>query len=197
MERPSYKPLAQATIAHSGCYVLDAHNPVPVRADSPAVEVMTDLAKIPAATISPDDTLPEANQSMLLRGVRLLLVAGNDGRIRGVLSSTDLLGERPVLVAQNRGIKRNELRVSDVMTAVDSMEVLRINDVAKAEVGHIVATLKAATRAHALVVEDQNGKQVLRGIFSATQIARQLGVAVVTHEAARTFAEIEAAIAGV
>lgn len=197
MERPSYKPLAQATIAGSGCFVLDAHNPVPVRADSPAVEVMTDLAKIPAATISPDDSLPEANQSMLLRGVRLLLVAGNDGRIRGVLSSTDLLGERPVLVAQNRGIKRNELRVSDVMTAVDNMEVLRINDVARAEVGHIVATLKAATRAHALVVEDQNGKQVLRGIFSATQIARQLGVSVVTHEAARTFAEIEAAISGV
>ncbi len=197
MERPSYKPLAQATIASSGCFVLDAHNPVPVRADSPAVEVMTDLAKIPAATISPDDSLPEANQSMLLRGVRLLLVAGNDGRIRGVLSSTDLLGERPVLVAQNRGIKRNELRVSDVMTAVDNMEVLRINDVARAEVGHIVATLKAATRAHALVVEDQNGKQVLRGIFSATQIARQLGISVVTHEAARTFAEIEAAISGV
>src|SRR5690606_18543283 len=73
MERPSYKPLAQAAIASGGCHLLDAHNPVPVRADSPALEVMTDLSKIPAATISPGDSLPEANQSMLLRGVRLLL----------------------------------------------------------------------------------------------------------------------------
>lgn len=197
MERPSYKPLAQAAISSGGCYVLDAHNPTPVRADSPALEVMTDLSKIPAATISPDDTLPEANQSMLLRGVRLLLVAASDGRVRGVMSTNDLLGERPVLVAQNRGIKRSELRVSDVMTAVDHMEVLRLTDVAKSEVGHIVATLKAATRVHALVVEEQNGKQVLRGIFSASQIARQLGISVVTHEVARTFAEIEAAISGV
>jgi hypothetical protein len=102
-----------------------------------------------------------------------------------------------VLVAQNRGIKRSELRVSDVMTAVDHMEVLRLIDVAKAEVGHIVATLKAATRVHALVVEERDGKQMLRGIFSASQIARQLGISVVTHEAARTFAEIEAAISGV
>jgi CBS domain-containing protein len=197
MERPSYKPLAQAAISLTGCYVLDAHNPLPVRADSPALEVMTDLSKIPAATVSPDEMLPEANQSMLLRGVRLLLVASNDGRIRGVITTNDLLGEKPVLVAQNRGIKRNELRVSDVMTAVDHMEVMRLSDVAKAEVGHIVATLKAATRVHALVVEERDGKQVLRGVFSASQIARQLGISVVTHEAARTFAEIEAAISGV
>jgi CBS domain-containing protein len=133
MERPSYKPLAQAAISHTGCYVLDAHNPLPVRADSPALEVMTDLSKIPAATVSPDEMLPEANQSMLLRGVRLLLVASNDGRVRGVITTNDLLGEKPVLVAQNRGIKRNELRVSDVMTAVDHMEVMRLSDVAKAE----------------------------------------------------------------
>lgn len=197
MERLSYKPLSQAAISSTGCYVLDAHNPTPVRADSPAVEVMTDLAKIPAATISPDDLLNDANQSMLLRGVRLLLVASNDGRIRGVITAYDLLGERPVLVAQTRGIKRGELRVSDVMTPVESMEVLSLSDVSRAEVGHIVATLKSATRVHALVVEEKSGQQVLRGIFSATQIARQLGISVVTHEAARTFAEIEAAIAGV
>lgn len=197
MERPSYKPLAQAAISSAGCFVFDTHNPTPVRADSAALEVMTDLSKIPAATISPDDSLPEANQSMLLRGVRLLLVAGSDSRIRGVITTNDLLGEKPVLVAQNRGIKRNELRVSDVMTAVDRMEVMRLSDVAKSEVGHIVATLKAATRVHALVVEERDGKQVLRGVFSASQIARQLGIPVVTHEAARTFAEIEAAISGV
>lgn len=197
MERPSYKPLSQAAISSAGCFVRDAHNPAPVRADSPAIEVMTDLAKIPAATISPDDLLNEANQSMLLRGVRLLIVAGNDGRIRGVVTANDLLGERPVLVAQTRGLTRGELRVSDVMTPVEGMEVLHLGEVARAEVGHIVATLKAATRVHALVVEEHNGQQVLRGIFSATQIARQLGISLVTHEAARTFAEIEAAISGV
>lgn len=197
MERPSYKPLSQAAIATSGCFVLDAHKPSPVRADSPALEVMTDLARIPAATISPDDLLNDAHQMMLLRGVRMLLVSGSDGRIRGVVSANDLLGERPVLVAQQRSMRRNELRVGDVMTSVEQMEVINIDEVNRAEVGHIVSTLRAASRVHALVVETRDGKQVLRGIFSATQIARQLGISVVTHEAARTFAEIEAAIAGV
>jgi len=34
----------------------------------------------------------------------------------------------------------------------------------------------------------------VRGIFSATQIARQLGVQLQTAEVAKTFAEIEAAL---
>jgi hypothetical protein len=41
-----------------------------------------------------------------------------------------------------------------------------------------------------------DGKQHLVGIFSASQVARQLGVQLQTHEIARTFAEIEAVIAG-
>jgi hypothetical protein len=102
-----------------------------------------------------------------------------------------------VLVAQSRRVKRSDLRVDDVMVPVKAMEALNISDVDKTSVGNIVATLKAAGRAHALVIkEDDDGMQSLVGIFSASQIARQLGVQVLTHGMARTFAEIEAVIAG-
>jgi hypothetical protein len=36
---------------------------------------------------------------------------------------------------------------------------------------------------------------VIRGIFSASQVARQLGMEVQTFEVAQTFADIEAALA--
>lgn len=108
------------------------------------------------------------------------------------------LGEKPVLLAQKRQSKRSDLRISDVMVPVDKMEALGIEDVKKACVGNIVATLKSDGRAHAIVVgHGQDGKQSLLGIFSTSQIARQLGVQIHTHEIARTFAEIEAVIAGV
>jgi hypothetical protein len=59
----------------------------------------------------------------------------------------------------------------------------------------VLATLKAAGRQHAMVVEENaNAQQAIRGIFSATQIARQLGVQIQITEIARTFAEIEAAL---
>ena len=63
---------------------------------------------------------------------------------------------------------------------------------------HVVASLKSDGRAHAIVVsQEENGKQSLVDIFSVSQIARQLGVQIQTYEMARTFAEIEAVIAGV
>ena len=193
-----YRPLPKTPISPMGCHLLEAFNPPAVNVDSPAILVMTDLSQVPSATIVTDATLDEANHSMLVRGVRLLLVVGERNNIVGVVTSVDILGEKPVLVAQNRQSKRSDLCVADVMVPVDKMDALGIEDVRKACVGNIVASLKADGRAHAIVVgQGRDGKQTLLGIFSASQIARQLGVQIHTHEIARTFAEIEAVIAGV
>ena len=193
-----YEPLPQALISPSGCHLLDAFNPPAVTIDSPAIQVMTDLSQVPSATIIADATLDEANHSMLARGVRMLLVVAEVNRIIGMVTTVDVLGEKPLLIAQKRQAKRTDLRVADVMVPVDKMEALDMVDVRKATVGNIVATLKADGRAHALVLGQKgNSKQFLMGIFSASQIARQLGVQIQTFEIARTFAEIEAVIAGV
>jgi CBS-domain-containing membrane protein len=197
-ESLEYRPLTKKAIAASGCYLFEAFNPPPVTVDSAATLVMTDLSQVPSATINAEATLEEANHSMLVRGVRLLIVVGAYQQIAGVVTTTDILGEKPVLVAQKHQSRRGELRVADVMVPVDRVEALAIEDVKKASVGDIVATLKSDGRAHAIVIgQGHDGKQYLLGIFSASQIARQLGVQIHTHEVARTFAEIEAVIAGV
>ena len=88
--------------------------------------------------------------------------------------------------------------VADVMVPVEKLDVIAIDEGRKSDVGSVVVTLKTDGRAHAIVVGEQaDGSQSLVGIFSASQIARQLGVQIHTHEMARTFAEIEAVIAGV
>ncbi len=194
-----HKPLPKTSIAASGCLLPGAFNPPAVHIDSPAIQVMTDLAQVPVATINISATLDDANRSMIARGVRLLLVVDDSRQqVAGLMTSVDILGEKPVLAAQRRQVKRHELNVSDVMVPVEKMDAMNIEDVKKARVGHIVASLKADGRAHAIVVgQDAHGKQALMGIFSASQIARQLGVQIHTHEMALTFAEIEAVIAGV
>jgi CBS-domain-containing membrane protein len=194
----NYRPLPKTRISQQGCHMLEAFNPPAVDADSPAKNVMTDLSQVPSATITGEATLEDANRSMLVRGVRLLLVVGEGNKIVGLVTSVDLLGEKPLLVAQRRQSKRSDVRIADLMVPVDKMDAMDIEDVRKASVGDIVASLKADGRAHALVVgQGQDGRQFLLGIFSASQIARQLGVQIHTHEMARTFAEIEAVIAGV
>jgi len=199
MIRDRYKPLPQVSVCTGGCYVSSPLNPRFVTETSPALEEKTDLERIPPATVEPHSNLHQANQAMILRGVRLLLVIEKNGRISGVVTATDLLGEKPVRIAQARGAKREELEVRDVMTPLEDMEAIEFADVTRSEVGHIVATLENCGRQHTLVVERdlEANKQTLRGIFSASQIARQLGIEMTTHEFARTFAEIEAAFAGV
>lgn len=171
-------------------------SPQPVSADSPALEVMTDLRLVAAATIDSDTPIDAANQAMIARGVRSLLVADPRGNVIGVVTARDIHGERPMQVVSKRGIRHGDVKVGDVMTPRDEIEVLRLSDVLRARVGAVVETLKRSGRQHALVVDRDvtADRQMVRGIFSASQIARQLGIPLHTTEVARTFAEIEAAI---
>src|SRR5688500_18533730 len=161
-----------------------------VSMESPAREVMTDLTRVTPATIRPQAPLAGANQFMITRGVRLLLVADDHEKVLGLVSATDLLGERPMIVATERGLRRAELTVADIMVPAERIDVIALADVEGARVGHVLETLRRAGRQHALVVD---GEGAVRGIFSLSQIARQLGIAVATGgEVARTFSEIEA-----
>ena len=165
-----------------------------VKSESAALEVMTDLTRASPATIRAQAPIEAANQFMIARGVRLLLVPDDREAVLGVITATDILGEKPMRVSMERGLKRSELTVGDIMTPAEQVEVLSLADVESARVGHIVETLKRAGRQHALVVETAGGRSMVRGIFSVSQIARQLGLPLQTSEVARTFAEIEAAL---
>jgi CBS domain-containing protein len=173
-----------------------------VQIDSPATEVMTDLRVVTPVTISPHASIDAANRVMIDRRVRALFVVDDATRhILGVVTATDVLGERPLQVAQQQETHRGDLVVRDIMTVAEKLEVLDLHDVARARVGNIVATLQRAGRQHALVVVvadgSHNGMITVCGIFSLTQIARQLGISPApTHDIAQTFAEIESAIAG-
>lgn len=169
--------------------------PERVRIDSPAMDVMTDLTRVTAVIILPGDSVDEAHRRMIQRGVRLLLVVDQDRRVHGIVTANDVLGEKPVKIAVQRGEHRSEVQVRDIMTPRAALEVLDIRDVQAATVGHIIATLKASGRQHTLVVDhDSKGRQRVRGVVSATQIARQLGITITTEAVARTFADIEASL---
>ncbi len=170
--------------------------PQRVGPDDPAGNVMTDLKQVSAVLIRPGDSVDEAHQRMIQRGVRLLLVVEENRRVVGIITADDVLGEKPVQVIAERGCRHEDVLVRDIMTPPQRLEVLHMTDVRGAKVGHIVATLQQSGRHHAVVVEpDHDGKQTVRGLFSATQIARQLGVAIQASEIARTFSEIEAQLA--
>ena len=171
--------------------------PERVTMNNPAMDVMTDFKVVTAYTIFPLESIDDAHQKMVHRGVRMLLVVDAKNNLLGLVTSTDLMGEKPMQVIQNTGCKHAEVLVRDIMTPSDRLEVVCMVDLAGARVGDVLATLKATGRQHALVVDrPQAGQaQKVRGILSMTQLTRQLGVTLETPEIARTFSEIETQLA--
>jgi CBS-domain-containing membrane protein len=186
-----YSPLT-LTLLETGARVAEPTAPGRVTFDDPAFSVMTDLREVSAATTRPDETIDAAHAQMIRRAVRLLFVLDADGSVAGVITATDLLGEKPVRFMQERGVSHAEVLVEDIMTPAAMLEALPVQDVAQMRVGHIVATLKAVGRKHLMVAEE--GGRRIRGLFSSSQLARQLGVELQMFEVARSFADIEAAL---
>ncbi len=162
--------------------------------ESPALDSMTDLSRITAATIDPDASLMRAEETMRHAGVRLLFVLDALHNLLGLITLTDLKSERPMRAQQALGVSFAEVRVRDVMTPAERLEAILLHEVREARIGDVVQTLKRTGRQHALVLERTAQGPAIRGIFSASRISRQLGVPVETSGIAYTFAELEAAL---
>ena len=197
MDRTNFKPLPMRKAPNAFTYQQPCSFTA-VTASSPAISVMTDLRQVSAATIGPEAALTEATSTMMARNVRLLLVVDSRQAVIGLITARDTHGERPLGWVHEHGGKYADLLVGDLMRRTEDIDIIDIRDVLHAEVGHIIATLKASGRQHALVTETDpvTGAARVRGIFSATQIGRQLGIAVQAFDVANTFADIERALAG-
>ena len=168
-----------------------------VTLDSPAVSVMTDLSRVKAATVHPSTQLRQAEQAMIYLGVRMLFVVSEMPSIEGLVTTTDLHGDRQMRLVHERGLRWDELAVADVMTGLSMLDAIPFTALRSASVGDLVATLKRFGRNHLLVVEpgDTATPQRVRGVISRSQIERQTGQTIDITPIATTFAEIERALA--
>ncbi len=167
-----------------------------VTLEEPASKAMTDLTVVSAVTISPSCILDEVTDRMLKMKVKLLFVTDSKDRIIGLITYSDLQGERPIQFQQTNGVSRSEICVLDIMTSIDSIDVMEWAAVERARVGDIVSTMKKLHRQHALVLEhpDENNYRI-RGIFSTSFLSKLLGIEIENNEIAQTFAEFERILA--
>ncbi len=168
----------------------------PVTVDSNALEVMTDLTQVKAATTSPQTSLAQAEQIMIYQGVRLLFVVSDMPSVEGLITSTDLHGERALRVVNTRKIHYDELCVADVMTELSLLDAIDYDELKTARVAAVIATIRQVGRQHLLVVQKPDGTTPgrIRGVISRTQVERQLGEPIDLPEIARSFAEIGEAL---
>ena len=208
MIREHFLPMRLYALAQGATlYRPTQHLPERVTLESSALDVMTDLKQLPAQTIEPEASIEAANAKMIRQGVRLLFVVDAQDRILGLITATDILGEHVVKTMHARGVSRQDVLVREIMTPRERLEAIDVEDVRAAKVGHVLSTLKQTGRQHAIAVEVNRPSfhetltapsmplHTVRGLFSTTQIARQLGLQLQSAEIATTFAEVEAMLA--
>lgn len=191
-----YKELPRHTISREAKIDRRAmQRPADVNLDAAAVSVLTDLSQVTPFCIEPTATIEKANDKMIACGVRLLFVTNQEGSLLGLITSNDILGEKPVQYIKEHGGARVDIFVQDIMINKDKLDVLYKADVVKASVGDIVETMTILGRQHALVVEvDSDDRETVCGIFSTSQIGCQLNTHLDPVSRANTFADVEQAV---
>ena len=188
---PSFNPQTGLTLAQ-----VQPQAQMPVTLGSPVLQVMTDLTLVKAATTHPSTSLRQAEQMMIYQGVRMLFVVSDMPALEGLITTTDLVGDRAMRVVAERNVRHDELVVADVMTPLSMLDAIDFDSLRSACVGNAVATLKRFGRNHLLVVQPATAQTPLRvrGIISRAQIERQLGQPIVIAPIASSFSEIERAL---
>ena len=197
-----YKSLPAAIVsAEAGLAKAMQNQFMRISLDDNALSVMTDLENASAITVQGITPIDQALEHMIQSGVRLLFVLDIASRVIGLITSHDIQGEKPIRYLQSldcthRNCGRDDVRVIDIMEPMDKLKNLDFEKVRNATVGNIVATFRRAGRKH-LVVVDHNRDQdepTIRGIFSATQLERQLGMTLVATSTTHSFADLEQAL---
>lgn len=170
--------------------------PARIGMDSPAVMTMTDLRQVCALTVEPNVSIDWALARMREGGVRLLLVVNHAQEVIGLITATDIQGEKPVRLLRELNLRHSDIRVRDIMVPREQLEFISYQDVLRASAGNVLETLRRTGRRHALVhdADKRAAQPAIRGIFSATRLGQQLGITFDPVEIATSFAEVELAI---
>lgn len=152
-----------------------------------ADEIITDFSRRLPQVVLKDVDIDHALYMMMNGHVRSKIVIDHDDTFLGVINSKDLTGRKALSVAQQRNQSRNDLTVEDLMTSKSELHAMPYDLVQLAKIGDVLETLKELGHQHVLLVDD---KGVLRGMISASDIARALHIPVNILKKAHSFKDI-------
>ena len=144
-----------------------------VTLDSPALDIFTDFKKTAPLVIDQSLDVVTAEKLMIKTHVKLKLVL-DQGKFVGTLAFEDLISEKSM--SHVKHMPRNAILVSEVMVPRSCIRAIDYNDLPHAKIKDIIETLRNDGKQHCLVIDEN--QHMIRGIFSASDIARRLHISI-------------------
>jgi CBS domain-containing protein len=149
-----------------------------VHLDDPAISVFIDFTREHPLTIKPDISIDHALEKMKHSGICVLLVIDQEQRLLGEILADDIMGDKPVRLAESYGLDHSKITVDMLMLPREGIRALEYKQLDTARVGHIIATMHALESRYLLVIE--NGS--IRGLYAAGPMSQQLGWNIMERE---------------
>ena len=163
--------------------------------NSPATLFMTDFIAKHPVVVDETSSISQALNLMKQSYVRLLLVVTQDSVFRGIITAADISGGKVLsYMSANQVRSREDVRVKNIMTDKNHIHALQYEELQKACIGDVVATIKHIGEQHVLVVQLDADNLMVRGLYSTTDIAQSLHIEFDVEPHAKTFFELNQVI---
>lgn len=143
--------------------------------NDPATLLITDFSREQAWTVLEERSIDDAMRDMVCAGVDALLVVRSD-IVTGLITSYDIQGRRPLEFLHASGCaSRGEIQVCHVMNPWGRVAVLDWRFISGSRVSHVEDWARNTRATHALLMEQVDGIEYVRGLLSRAHVERMLG----------------------
>lgn len=147
--------------------------------NSSALDLLTDFTRVNPLVIDSDTSADDAEKLMLKTHVKLKMVINSNNDFIGLISYEDISAQK-IMRLVSKGRRREDIKVADLMIDRSTIQALNYSDISSATVGDVVDSLKRNGVQHCLVVDADSHH--IRGLISASDIARKLHLAIPIHQ---------------
>ncbi|SIS45462.1 CBS domain-containing protein [Neptunomonas antarctica] len=151
------------------------HEHAVISLGSSALDIFTDFKDVNPFIIDENISAIEAERLMKKSHVRLKLVVDHDKKFLGVVSLDDL-NNQEIMKKLSEGYDRNDLTITDFFQPKSKLKAFDYAELCHATIFDVVEVLKNNAQQHCLVIDRTQHK--IRGVISASDIARRLQIAV-------------------
>lgn len=178
----TYTTLPTLTLSEDNTYSHPPYMPELIHLDDPATHILIDFETQQPSVVEPKQSINEVMVDMKALGIHLMPVI-QDERVIGLISSEDILGEKPMKIIRDKRIPRDNVTVEMVMTPAQQLLAIDYDEITHSRVGHVLATLNEAKQHYALIidVEEQTQQHIVHGLIYFYDIIKRLDRDVVTE----------------
>jgi signal-transduction protein with cAMP-binding, CBS, and nucleotidyltransferase domain len=171
----TYEVIPTNVLAPQNVIISPSGLPELVHLKDSAKSIFIDFTKVMPVLVTPQTTIDAALYEMHAKQVQMLLIQ-EQGNVVGLISQEDLLSERPIQLMHEKNLTRAETTIDLLMKPRHEILVIDATHLQTAQVGHIINTIKQNATQYIFVIEEVDDKHLIKGLFSASQIGKQLHI---------------------